>query len=415
MSIYSQSGGNAPQNQNLNALGSSYAAITGASTTAAIARATEKMIYETHPHQYFDLRLLSMIKATAAPSDEIFWAEQGYQRSPVTVTGAVSGVSYPNIMTVPVQDVDAVGIDYIVVADDGSHGIVKDKNEGASTIDIQPQFDGSFPTLAANDELSVHSPIEADGAEDFLNYERTSHIERSNNVQLFSRAMKYGEVELIKWKNMGNYTNKLSLEKENMFKQQRLDISNAFWNGKKGEFTLKSGVKAKSMGGVHNFMVEAGSPVINASISTLDVAIESLASQTAYGEYGEQKFFFAPNDMITQISKAYKGDKTRYAPDYDDVVKLNLQKIHTGAVEIVLVPYNRFTDRSCFPSSWANKGILLDPNSIKVKKLIMPRTGDNSKDARANGGRNRSIETWCDDSLSIEIINPLSFGEIQLS
>jgi hypothetical protein len=112
----------------------------------------------------------------------------------------------------------------------------------------------------ADDILANVSSVDHDGSDGFAQYFRASTIERNNYIQLFNKAIRYSEVELHKLKNMGTTSNFLEMEKNAMFNQHRIDLSNAFWTGQKGEVITANGTPAKTTGGVFSAMVDAGSP-----------------------------------------------------------------------------------------------------------------------------------------------------------
>lgn len=407
--VNSSVGGNA----GLNPQGSGYATDFNKGVSTLVAKAANKMIFDAAPQQFFLLKMLNMQNAEFAPSDEFFFQEMGYQREPITVVTATSQTSYPNSVVVTVNSLDHVSTDTLIGTPDNNMGSVVSTNPGANQITIKPQNDGLIEALAVDDELFVTSTIEADGTDEFAQYFRAQTVERSNYVQLFAKAIKYGEVEKHKMIHTG-INNFLSMEKKAMYRQFRIDIENALWNGHKGEVTLSNGDVAKTTGGIYDNMIDAGSTVVDTPLASITEAFEQLALDTEYGDYGATRFFFAPNDMILKISKAYKDDKTRYSPN-DSVARLGLSSVNIGSSNIVLVPNARFKDGASFPASWATQGFLLDLNNIKMCQMWNERQGDTSDNRATGQGRKRSSESWIDANMGLKFFNPLACGILRLA
>jgi hypothetical protein len=249
------------------------------------------------------------------------------------------------------------------------------------------------------------SSVEADGADGWANYFRASTIERHNYIQLFNKAIRYGEVELFKLKNAGTTNNYLEMEKMAMFRQHRIDISNAFWNGEKGEVTVESGDKAKTTGGVFTHMVSAGSPNVSTPLATLPAAFEDVVLNSEFGEYGQVRFACGSNRAILALSQAYKTEKTRYQPN-DEIAKLNLQEIQLGSSRIVFVPYDRFRDRASFPAGFESRIIVLDMKNINLRQMWGEKSGETLD--RADGIPKAYKEMYVTANMGVEDNNPLA-------
>jgi hypothetical protein len=401
-------------NHNMNPQGSQYAANHNHSVTNLVEKATNRIIFDAAPQQFFDLALLNMIGGSfGADSDEFFFHEMGYQREPVVVTATTASVTYPATVTVTVSSLDQITTNVLVGTPDNNRATIVEVISGANQIVLKPMDGESIEALSVDDELNIFGPIEADGVQEFAAHFRASTVEKFNYVQLFNRAIQYGEVELFKLQNRGATSNFLQMERRAMFRQFRIDISNVFWNGKRGQVVLKDGRVAKTTGGVNSTMIDAGSPVVSTPLASVDEAFEQLCLDTEYGEYGHTRFFFATPRMILKISKAYKSDKTRYNPS-DMVARLNLNMITIGSTQVVLVPYARFEDAASFPQSFANSGFLLDMNNIKMRQMWNERMGETTDD-RKHGQRKRYSETWVDANMGLEFNNPLACGKLTLT
>lgn len=409
--IYNPGQQQEPSNLTANSVGSRYAEEYGHKIGNLIAKVTNRNIFDAAPQQFYDLKLLNMMGSLPAASDEFFYQEVGHQREPIPVSGPAAGVNSPGQQVIPVSSTMQAATQMIVTYDNNQKGTIVAVDETNSTITVAPYVGSSVPAVADGDLLAIEAPVEEDGVDEFANYFRQREIERFNYIQLFSRAIKYGEVELHKMKNAGTTDNFLSMERKNMFRMFRTDISNVFWNGMRGEAITRNG-RAKTTMGVVPMMNASGSSRVTVSPSQITNGLERLAIDTEYGPYGATRLFFAPNDMILQVSKAYKDALTRYTPN-DMVANLMLNQINIGSTNIVLVPYNRFTDRASFPQLFSRQGVLLDIENIRLRQMWNERSGE-TPDTRNNGWRKRSYEYWVDYNMGVEFNNPLACGFLEV-
>jgi len=237
------------QNSELNALASDFARDFGHDEQQLIMRVTNRAIFDAAPKQFFDLKLLNMRPAESVRSDEFFFNEAGYQRQPLVATGTAAAVTSPTTQTFVLQSVDNISVDTLIVYSDNSKGNVTDVNLSTKEITVSPLTNSSLPAVAANDEFGNVTPIEADAAEGFSQSFRLDLIERSNFVQLMSKSYRFGRAELYKLNNAGTFDDYVGRTRKEVFRQFRVDTSNTFWNGDKGEVILKNGDTAKLAGG----------------------------------------------------------------------------------------------------------------------------------------------------------------------
>lgn len=394
-------------NRELNAVGSQYAADFNHNTSLLVEKATNATIFDASPQQFMDLKLLNMKQFKPANSDEFFFKEMGYQREPVVATGGAAAVSHPTAQTFAISDVGTISQDTIIVYPNNQKGVVTNVDETGSTVTVRPYTNGTLPAVVAGDEFGNHSPVEADGAEGFAQHFRAETIERHNFIQLFSKAVRYGAMELFKLQKQGTTNNFLDMERKQFFLQSRTDISNAFWNGEKGEVTLANNEKAKVTGGIFPSMVATGSPNAAATSATLVDAFEDIVFETEFRDYGETRFAFMTPRIHRLLSKAYKDEKTRYAPDAT-IALMNLTEINVGSSRIVLIPYTRFRSRASFPSSFENRIILLDMENINLRQTWAERSGETLD--RTQGVPKLYKELWVDMNMGVEFNNPLACG-----
>lgn len=392
-------------NQNLNSVGSEYAELYGHDVSKMIQKLTNRAIFDAAPQQFMDLKLLNMVEAEQINSDEFFYQEMGYQREPLVATAISGAVSFPTTQTISVVSVENISTNTIISYPNGQKGNVTFVDTSLLTITVSPYNGDTLPAVAVDDVLANVSTVDYDGSEGFAQYFRASTIERNNYVQLFNKAIRYSEVELHKLKNMGTTSNFLEMERNAMFNQHRIDLSNAFWTGQKGEVVTQNGTVTKTTGGVFSSMLEAGSPNALATTATLVDAFEDIVLSSEYGDYGQARMAFMTPRMHRMLSLAYKEELTRYAPN-DDIALLNLKEVNLGSSRIVLVPYKRFEDAASFPAAYANRIVILDMKNIKRTQLWGERSGDTLK--LEDGVPKRYGDVWVDCNMGVKFHNPLA-------
>jgi hypothetical protein len=411
MSLYNETSAKF-SNQNYNSVGSEYANLYGHDISLLVQKLTNRAIFDAAPQQFMDLKLMNMIPAETVNSDEYFFQEMGYQREPLQITAVSASVSYPTTQTLNVASVDNISTNTIISYPNGQKGSVIAVDTSLLTVTVSPYNGDTLPAVAIGDVLANVSTVDHDGSEGFAQYFRASTIERVNYVQLFNKAIRYSEVELHKLKNMGTTANFLEMERNAMFNQHRIDISNALWTGQKGEVSTANGTPAKTTGGVYTSMVEAGSPNAVATASTLVDAFEDMVLSSEFGDYGQARMAYMTPRMHRMLSLAYKEELTRYAPN-DEIALLNLKEINLGSSRIVLVPYKRFEDAASFPGSFANRIAILDMKNIKRVQLWGERSGDTLK--LEDGVPKRYGDVWVDCNMGVKFNNPLACAYLDVT
>jgi len=398
-------------NQNINSVGSEYASLYGHDISLLVQKLTNRAIFDAAPQQFRDLKLLNMVPAEQVNSDEFFYQEMGYQREPLVATAASAAVSWPTTQTVSIASVDSISTNTIISYPNGQKGSVTAVDTSLLQITVSPYNGDTLPAVAISEVLANVSTVDHDGSEGFAQYFRASTIERNNYIQLFNKAIRYSEVELHKLKNMGTTSNFLEMERNAMFNQHRIDLSNAFWTGQKGEVITQNGTPAKTTGGVFTAMLEAGSPNALATSGTLVDAFEDMILSSEYGEYGAARMAYMTPRIHRMLSLAYKEELTRYAPN-DEIALLNLKEVNIGSSRIVLVPYKRFEDAASFPGSFANRICILDMKNIKRTQLWGERSGDTLK--LEDGVPKRYGDVWVDCNMGVKFHNPLACAYIDI-
>lgn len=400
------------RNLDLNSLASTYAATYGTNTTALLQRVVRNIIYDVSPEQYMDLKLLSLKTPKQVPSDEFNYHEAGFGRDPLVLAAPDAGGAGPNTLTVTAGSFNASSIDQIVVYPDNTKATVTGKT-APDQVEVTPPTGGTLSALAANDTLALLSPVEADGMNTISNYYRQETIERYNFVQMLIKAVRFGRMELFKYENAGTTSNYIPLQKQRGIDQFRVDLSNVLWNGERGQVTLANGMAAKTAGGIFPTMVNAGSFNTTTSIASLKTAVEDAVLRTEYKRHGYTRFLYGPPRLIYEVSKAWKDDKVRYQPG-DRMGDVYLDSVNMGSSRIVFVPMQRFEEPSCFPTSWANRLILLDQESITPCECWGEEMGETLSRTN-NGTRENFRDFWISCTFSLEFVNPLGCSFININ
>jgi hypothetical protein len=399
-------------NQNYNSVGSEYASLYGHDISLLVQKLTNRAIFDAAPQQFMDLKLLNMVAAEQVNSDEFFYQEMGYQREPLVATASSAAVSWPATQTISIASTDNISTNTIISYPNGQKGSVTNVDTTLLQVTVSPYNGDTLPAVTADDVLANVSSVDHDGSDGFAQYFRASTIERNNYIQLFNKAIRYSEVELHKLKNMGTTSNFLEMERTAMFNQHRIDLSNAFWTGQKGEVITANSTPAKTTGGVFSSMLEAGSPNALATTATLVSAFEDMVLSSEYGDYGQARMAFMTPRVHRALSLAYKEELTRYAPN-DDIALLNLKEVNLGSSRIVLVPFKRFEDTASFPGSFANRIVILDMKNIKRTQLWGERSGDTLK--LEDGVPKRYGDIWVDCNMGVKFHNPLACAWLDIN
>jgi hypothetical protein len=402
-----------------NALGSDYAAnsayVTPGSETDLIRRALQETIIDAAPAKYNILKLLFEQPMESVPSDEYYWREQPFGRTPLTiVVGAAAVIVAPNAVgsqtvTIAPASIPFVTLDYVVCYNDANNtkGIVTALNTTTGAMTITSNTGVSLPLILAAETLVPMSTFRADSQNSFSTYQRLNTIERYNYIQRFLRARQWGRVELLKFQNLGT-TDYLMKDVEEVIKQIRWDLFASFINGTRGEFATAAGIPGKAMGGMFPLMTAAGAGSATTTIAGLQAAFEALAFATDYKSETGRRFIIAPPRLINELNKIYKAQLVRYTPS-DKVADLNLDSFKFGGLEFVNVPTMLLQEPSLFPTSFANKMFIIDLDMVKpvVMNGLPAVEQGGTLMLGPNGTREEYKDYWCGANLGLKFFNPI--------
>jgi len=399
-------------NTDLNALGSDYASLYGHNTTDLIQRVLRYTIYDAAPQMYYDdLKILKAKPSENKKSDEFYYREKVFGRNAIIATGtALAGTT--QTFNVTPTSTQITSVDMLITYPNNTKGTITNVDTTLNQITVQAQTGGTLPAVAANDVFAQLATVAADGENKISTYMRLNTVERTNFIQLFARATRFGEVELYKYKNSGT-TDYLDNNRQEVLNQFRIDLSNSYWNGQQGEVTLADGSKAKTMGGIYPIMQAAGSPQIATTVANIAPAFEDAVLSTQFESAGATKFLYATPRRLNDLQNAYKRVLTRYTPD-NQIANLKLKQIEMEGTNVVLVPVKRFEEPSCYPASFANTYFLIDQESITCAEMWGERMGD-TLDRPSNVNLNTFRDFWVDGNMSITFNNPLASATIVIS
>lgn len=335
------------------------------------------MIYDAAPKQYDPLKILNMLPMEETPGDEFEYKQKVFSREALTVYGwnSSTGVitlsgTYATRGDLHVQVDDVImksGTPYIVTA------VSHSASANSSTITVAVQTGATAlgaGTFAQNDILNIQGPLIADGNDTFRDPDRVRTVAFYNFIQFFQRTQRWTPVEMQKMINLGT-TNIMDLEKNEKLDQLRYDLFVSLFAGKRGEFTVTSGTNnlyAKTMNGIYPSLVDGSAQHSSPSLSGMISAFETLLFATNHKAAGGIRHAFATDEILYELSKAYKETGTRYTPN-DKIADLNLMKYRVGTMEVVPVPCDLFRADGVMGTEWENRMLVLDLNAIKRKKM----------------------------------------------
>lgn len=415
--IYQPGAGGSPFGNALfaNALGSDYAANSAYSATETdlIRRALQEAIIDTAPAKYNILKLLFEQPMETVPSDEYYWREQPFGRTPLDVTvGALAQAAVPGgvvtqTVTIAAASIPFVSLDMIVCYPDGTKGIVTALNTSTGVMTITSNTSVGLPAIANTDALVPMSTFRADSQNGFSTYQRLVTVERYNYIQRFLRARQWGRVELLKFQNLGT-TDYLEKDIQEVIKQLRYDLFACFINGTRGEFATAAGIPGKAMGGIFPIMQAAGAGSATTTVAGLQAAFEALAFATDYKSENGRRFIIAPPRLINELNKIYKQQLVRYTPS-DRIADLNLDSFKFGGLEFVNVPTMLLQEPSLFPVSFANKIFVIDLDMVKpvVMQGLPAVEQGGTLMMGPNGTREEFKDYWAGANLGLKFFNPV--------
>lgn len=368
--------GNAPWgNVPANPQGSHYATDSGFTSeeTALLDKALKKNIVDIAPEQFNALKIFFSLPMEEVPGDEFSFLESTFHRAAVTADSGTVAPGAPGAGARATQVIHAtaghttrVGKDFVIVYPNNVRAVVQSIT--GNDITVKGQTNVSLPAINAGDVFSIAGPTFADGQDYIGSVERMTTVERYNYVELLQRAARWGEIERLKWQNLGK-TNFLEMDMAEKIKALRTDMFERFFNGTRGEYELSGGLPAKAMGGIYPLMVAGGSASASPTLGSLKTTTEKLLFQTNHMAEGGTRFAFGTDEMLNEYSKIYKQPGLIYTPN-NDLADLSLSRIKIGTQNVVPVPCELFrSDSSLFPRAWERRILFIDMKMVKPVKM----------------------------------------------
>lgn len=413
-------------NANVNGPGSQYAADYGRQSNTLTYDIVRKIIYDSTPEEYPDLKILMMNEMESVEGDEFIYYEAQTFRKGVITPVLTANIAAAVQQVIPVVNTGAASEDTLIVhpSTEQVANIVKvDTSLGQMT--IRAMSGETLPALASGTSyvFGNMSTITADGQSNIVQSQRLDElIKRTNNVQLFNRSTTFGVVEMGKYLDKGT-TDYIDLNRRRLMDEFKYDMANAYWMGRKGEVILANGTPAKTMGGIAPSMYAAGSYQATVTPANLLEGIRQACLNTLFKKRGYVKFLYIHPTWIDELQKQYKQPLIRYVPetgtgDNSDTIDLELQSIKFGHTTVVLVPMQRFEPNSgSFPASWYKKGFLLDQASIKPRfcKYFPESMGQLASRMTNTATLNTYDTEYVQGSLSQQHDNPLGGAIINVN
>lgn len=398
---------------NLNPLGSNYGPAFNHKERFWMEREVSKVLMRTWPQMFVDMTLLFKKTPKFKMSDEFEYAENTYDRKGLTVSASTAATTYPNTVTVQVATVKDIAFTDMAVNVGGKLATVTGINANNNTVVLTPQTNNSIPALSVGQILPFVSPIEADGAKTINMRYRMLPKREYNYIYLVSGMVEYTMLELQKQQNMSFITDFLNQEFENLVLHIRNSMSNMFWQGIRGEFTLSDGRVAKSCRGIDEWVTSGGN-IIQTPISSFGDALEQAILASQYGMQGQRKFLYCTPTKALELQKQYKNLTTgRFMlTDASTSVNLELDEYKFGAGTVVVIPFQRFQDTASFPIEYQNAAYLLDHNLIDPVKLMNWADTGQTPDRKNGPLLMMSTQRYIADSLSTELYNPGAHAKI---
>jgi len=402
---------------NLNALGSLYGQDFRHADRYWIEREVNKVLVRTWPEMFTDMTLLFQKTPKFKQSDEFEYNTNSYDRKGFTVTVATAAVVSPNTVTVSVASVaDIAFTDMSVNCGNQSLATVVNINYQANTIELKPMTNRGIPAMSVGQILPFVAPVEADGAKT-INFRYRMLPQRQHNyIMLISGMIEYTMLELQKQQNNSYIPDFLNQEFENLVLHIRNSMSNMFWQGIRGEFTLADGRVAKSCMGIDEFITNGGN-IVNTPVSSFGDAVENAVLASQFGSQGQRKFLYTTPRRATDLQKQYKNAATLRFQLQDKATNVNLEldEYQFGAGTVVVIPFQRFQDTASFPAEYQDFAYLLDHNLIDPVKLQNWADTGQTPDRKSGPYLLMSTQRWISDSMSTEMYNPLAHSKIIIS
>lgn len=345
-----------------------------AQATHHLKRVIANKILPTTPNSYFEaLKLVFLTKTPmTVPDDQYSWDEVPDQRMAITpndgvtavgvqihaATSASPGAYVTRTVPVPAAMQAYVMINSDVVFPDGSIATVTVKTPGSNTITLTSLVGKGIPAIIAGQMLPQAGEIRGDGMKGWKNVTRANTISRTNYVATIMRASQYGRKELLKYL-FNQQTNYLETDMNTLIEQIRFDWLVQTFVGKKEMRLLDDGTYAKGMDGIVTQMENGNSTFATSTVSNLQASLEAIAQETNHKSRGGTRDLFAPQAVLTLLSKLYKDHKVQLMNN-ESIVNLDLEGFRIGGQTYRFCPVEPFANGHYFPEKYRSRLLVVD-------------------------------------------------------
>ena len=413
-------------NDQTNPIGSIYASTYSKTESDILSRVVMRKIYDASNQNYDPLKILYSKGFETVADDTFEYKERVFGRQALTVhawnngtqTITVAGTfSNPQDLPITVGDIiyNANGVPARIVS------ITHSAVANSTTCVVAPQTGVTLGAgaFANSDVCAIQGALIADGMDRFLHYDRMKYITRHNYVQFMQRNRRWTRLTYEKYVRLGQ-TDYMDWDKNECRTELMNDLFSMYFAGVRGEMPIAAAAGggtdyAKMMGGLYPTMIDAGAPEVTVTTAGLISAFETLAFQTNYKSSGGTRMIYGTPEMLYELSKLYKEPGVRYTPN-DMVANLNLNMYKLGAMNLVPVPVELFRESSVLPSTWANRLLIVDQDSITPVSIAGRPHIEVGQTTNKQGGSYRDYtDYWVAANMSIKYNNPLGGFIINVS
>ena len=336
-------------------------------------RAVKRMIVDKAPEPWMNSLKILLMKPPAEVSGLTdTWYEQGLGiQAGIVQTGAAAEAGSANTtvtqtIVLTTGTADALPIDTLVgYPNSTARGVVRSNTSG--TIVVGSAYGESLPLVSAGDVLTNMGQLRGDAMDRIAYVTRETQSERYNFIQTIATPLRFGNDELIQWKNQ-QMTNQYEMQMKRQLQNHRIQVFTSVFAGMRGANLLSGGENARTTGGVFYQMTEAGSFYDAITTASFKAAFEYGAFNSNFKSPGSRKMVMARSAVLNVFQETYKQFMTRYTNAEGDI-KLDINSLTIGGVQYLLVPCDIFQYNDVFGPEYRNRMFVLDLDNIELTKL----------------------------------------------
>lgn len=339
-----------------------------------------RKIFPTRPSKYTAALQALLFKRTPTffAGQEAQWIEMPDQRQALVVdngaaaagtvlaaqTAGVAGGYATVNMPVGTSSFNAAGINRRIYFSGGGAVIVGKTAGSPSTLQLKALGVGkAIPPIVQGMSIPMSAEIRADGERRIVNHRRYNSIKRTNLIATIMNAAEYGRREYLSWKN-GGTTDFMERSFDEIVWDTKADAMVEMIKGVKGIQENDNGKHAPTFDGIEAQLANAGKNPVDCTMGNLIPTFED-ALHNSSSNSSDTKLIIAHTRLLTELSKQYKSDGTRYTPN-DMVANMNLKSIVVGSTTAVLLPCDILGDVNYFGEDGGKSAYIIDENAIHM-------------------------------------------------